>query len=304
MQSDGTANTGAARFGRAATRAFNMSSASAGATYKLDPHTALTGSLAYTERAPTFYELFADGPHGATGAYESGNPQFNKERSASIEGAVRWKRDQSSARIGFFVQQFRDFMLLRRSGRDRDSDGNGVGNGVGNCGDGTSVESGCLAELLPEFQYKAVSARLSGVEAEAKWRLAAPTYALDFEAKLDFVRADDRTNHSPLPRVAPMRLKGGIIWTKAAFGARLEVQKVSKQNRPSLDDALGATNGYTLLNVAATHGIQFGRLSGTLFLKGANLADRKAFNAVSIDTIRNVAPLPGRSVKAGILINF
>ena len=302
--SDGTANTGAVRFALPVTRTFRMGSASTGATYKINEQYSLTGNLSYTERAPTFYELYADGPHGATGAYEVGNPAFTKERSTSLELAFRWKRGTSSTRVGVFVQQFRDYLLLRRTGIDRDADGNGAGSGVSLCGDDTSVESGCTAEVLPEFRYEAVNARLMGFEAEGIWRLVEQTYTLDLEAKVDYVRAEDRTNYSPLPRIAPLRFTSGLIWSKGSWGARLEAQTIARQNRFSSDDAAGATEGYTFVNAAMTYGFQFSNVTGAVFLRGTNLTDRKAFNAVSIDTIRNLAPLPGRGIKTGVQINF
>ena len=46
------------------------------------------------------------------------------------------------------------------------------------------------------------------------------------------------------------------------------------------------------------------RIGGTVFLRGTNLTDRKAFNASSVDTIRGLAPLPGRGVKVGVQVNF
>ena len=302
--SDGTANTGAVRFGPPVTRTFHMGSGSTGATYKFDAEYSLTGNLSYTERAPTFYELYANGPHGATGAYEVGNAGFNKERSTALEFALRWKRGSSSTRVGVFVQQFRDYLLLRRTGIDRDVDGNGAGTGVSNCGDGTSVESGCTAEVLPEFRYEAANARMMGFEAEGKWRLIELPYALDLEAKVDYVQAEDRTNKSPLPRIAPLRVTSGLLWSRGVWGARLEVQTIAKQNRFSSDDTAGATESYTFINAAMTYGFQLAKVTGTAFLRGTNLTDRKAFNAVSIDIIRNLAPLPGRGIKAGLQINF
>jgi iron complex outermembrane receptor protein len=88
------------------------------------------------------------------------------------------------------------------------------------------------------------------------------------------------------------------------LGARFEAQNVAKQNRFSNDDIGDATEGYTFINAAATYGFKMDRIGGTVFLRGANLADRKAFNASSVDTIRGLAPLPGRGVKVGVQVNF
>jgi iron complex outermembrane recepter protein len=304
VSSDGAANGGAARFGEGRTRKFTMGNAAIGTTYKLSDAFSLGGSFAYAERPPSYYELFANGPHAATGAYEVGDPSFKRERSTALDLSLRWKQGTSSARAGLFTQQFRNYMALRRSGIDRDAEGNGQGVGVGDCGDGTSVESGCVAELLPEFRYEAVSARLRGFEAEGKFRVVARPYTLDLEGKIDYVRADDRTNNEPLPRIAPLRVTAGAIFGIGQWGARLELQNAAKQNRFARDDAIGATDGYTLINAAVTYNFGSEKVNGIVFIRGTNLGDRKAYSASSIDTIRAPAPLPGRGVKAGVQFNF
>lgn len=306
ISSDGGSGSlaNAVRFGDARTRAFTAGSASVGAIYKITPALSVTSNLAFTQRAPTFYELFADGPHGATGAYEAGNPSFGKERSTAIDLAMQWKEGASSARVGIFAQKFGNYISLRRTGLARDADSNGNGVGVTACADGTSVESGCIAKLLPEFRYSAISARFAGFEIEGKQRLIDGLYTVDVEAKADYTRADDRTNHEPIPRVAPLRVTGGLVWAMGDWGARVEAQNVAKQNRFSSDDIGGSTGGYTFINAAATYGFKMDRFGGTVFLRGTNLTDRKAFNASSVDTIRGLAPLPGRGVKAGVQVNF
>ena len=306
ISSDGGSGSlaNAVRFGDARTRAFTAGSASVGAIYKITPALSVTSNLAFTQRAPTFYELFADGPHGATGAYEAGNPSFGKERSTAIDLAMQWKEGASSARVGIFAQKFGNYISLRRTGLARDADSNGNDVGVTACADGTSVESGCIAKLLPEFRYSAISARFAGFEIEGKQRLIDGLYTVDVEAKADYTRADDRTNHEPIPRVAPLRVTGGLVWAMGDWGARVEAQNVAKQNRFSSDDIGGPTGGYTFINAAATYGFKMDRFGGTVFLRGTNLTDRKAFNASSVDTIRGLAPLPGRGVKAGVQVNF
>jgi iron complex outermembrane recepter protein len=304
VASDGAANGGTARFGEGRTRKFTMGNLAVGAAYKLSDAWSLGGSVAYAERPPSFYELFADGPHAATGAYEVGDPSFKRERSTALDLSLRWKQGASSARVGVFAQQFRDYMALRRSGIGRDAAGNGRGLGVSDCGDGTSVESGCTLKILPEFRYSAVSARLRGFEAEGKFRIVERPYTLDVEGKIDYVRADDLTNNEPLPRIAPLRMTAGVILGLGQWGARLELQNVAKQNRFARDDALGATDGFTLINAAVTYAFGGEKNNGTVFVRGTNLSDRKAYNASSIDTIRALAPLPGRGVKAGVQLNF
>ncbi len=307
-ESSGAGNGGVARFGEAVQRSFNLASGSVGAQWKLDPAYTLTSNLSAAERAPTFYELYANGPHGATAAYEVGDKSQSKERSTAIDLALRWKQGATSTRIGVFAQQFKNYIAQNRTGVNRDSEGNGAVIGVTDCGgadSGKSIESGCTADLLPEFRFQGVTARFTGFEWEGTWRLVEKPYTLDWEAKADYVRAEDRTNQQPLPRIAPRRFTTGLIFAQGGWSVRGEIDNRAKQTRVPTIDAIGATAGYTMINAAGAYGFNLGSAaSGTLFLRGTNLTDRKAYSASSTDTIRALAPYPGRGIKAGVQISF
>src|SRR5690606_29162997 len=58
---------GKPKFEGASGRDFTASSAALGGIYELAGPWSLAANVSYTERAPTFYELYADGPHEATG---------------------------------------------------------------------------------------------------------------------------------------------------------------------------------------------------------------------------------------------
>ncbi len=307
VESKGTTGDAPQRFGAASSKQFSLASASVGATYRISKDASVTSNVALNERAPTYYELFADGPHVATAAYEVGDRNLRKERATSIDIGFKWT-DQASAgatnvSLGVFMQSFSRFLALRRTGVDRDADGN---TGVADCGDGTSAESGCQAGILPEYRYQSVSARLSGVEMQAGWRaMNSGRWTWDLRSKLDYVRAEDRTNREPLPRIAPLRF--GIGSTLASGGLRLtaDVERATRQSRVPKGEIGGAIDGHTLISASVMYAMALGRAkSATFFVRGTNLGDSRAFNAASIDTIRYLSPLPGRSVKAGVRVEF
>jgi len=304
VQSDGAGANGIARFGGASEKTFNLSSLSLGVLLKLNATTSITGNVARSQRGPAFYELYANGPHIATAAYEAGDIRLQKEQSTALDLGVQWKwgaSGKSSARFGVFSNRFDNFIALRRTGVSRDAEGNA---GVADCGDDTSVESGCTARILPEFRFQGVQARLTGFEAEAKLRLIDQPYTLDWELKADLTRAQDLTNAEPLPRIAPLRLSTAGLFTSGPWALRAEVEHSAKQGRVPAIDSFGVTEAFTLVNVAMTYTLKLPGASALLFLKGNNLGDRKAFNASSIDTIRALAPLPGRGLKAGVQLSF
>ena len=76
VDSDGDADPAAARFGPPQQRSFDLRSASLGTVYDLNTEWSLSGNLSTSARAPASYELYANGVHAATGAYERGDPSW------------------------------------------------------------------------------------------------------------------------------------------------------------------------------------------------------------------------------------
>ena len=300
-----------------ASRSFNPGSYALGALWNAAPGWQLTSNLAYSARAPKDYELFADGPHIATGAYEVGNANFSTEKSTNLDIGAKWKRGANTFAVSAFVNRFRNYISQAATGVTRDAAGNG-GGGVGVTDDGTgrSVESGGTSSILPEFVFQQVPARFTGLEASGTIRLleAGQTsgqtasltagQTLDLELRGDIVRAVNTATGQPLPRIAPVRLGATLAWAQGAWGARFGVNHVAAQN----DVAPGqpTTNAYTLVNASVSYRQKVGATDLLWFAKLDNIGDRLAYSATSIltQTVPGKAPLPGRNFKLGLQANF
>ncbi len=288
-------------------RSFNPASVALGTLWNLSPAWQLTSSLAYSERAPKDYELFADGPHLATNAYEVGNANFTKERSSNLEVGVNWKKGANRFGLSAFVNQFSNYIALDATGVLRDSDGNGAG-GVGvtdsGNGDNTSAESGGTAGILPEFAYAQVAARFTGLEVSGNIRLLDAGQTLDLEISGDWVRAINTATGQNLPRIAPLRVGAALVWAQGPWGVRFGVNHVAAQNQVAPGQP--STSAYTLLNLVASYRQKAGRASYFWFARIDNLGDVLAYPATSIltQTAPGKSPLPGRTAKVGLQVNF
>ena len=80
VSSGGDADPMEPKFGAATQRSFSLRSASLSNVYKLSPEWSLSGTLSASERAPTSFELYANGLHAATGAFERGDASLQSER--------------------------------------------------------------------------------------------------------------------------------------------------------------------------------------------------------------------------------
>lgn len=287
-------------------KTFTPGSAALGALWNIAPAWQLTGNLAHSQRAPKDYELFANGPHVATGAFEVGNQNLGKERSTHIEAGLQWKSGANSFKVNAFTSRFSNYIALLSTGTLRDSDGNGgAGMSVTDCGDGTSVESGCAAEVMPEFEYQSVRAVFRGLEASGTarvWEGSGHTFSVEMRG--DLVRADNRTLGQPLPRIAPARFGVTGIWTRGPWSARLGFDHNAAQRRVPLGDQ--PTGSYTLWQAAATYRMQVKATTLLWYARLDNASNQLAYSASSIltQTAPGRVPLPGRSLKVGLQASF
>ena len=263
-------------------RDFNPTSYAFGVLGNVAPEWQLTSHLAWSERAPKDYELFADGVHVATNAYENGNVNLEKERSTHLDIGAAWKRGAHSASVQAFVNQFSNYISLEATGQNVNVDGTDYAG----------------------YRYTPVQARFIGVEAQSKLRLLERGQTLDLALQADSVRAENTSTGQPLPRIAPMRLGAALLWAQGPWGARLGVDQVAAQDR--VPDGQRATDGYTLWNAAMTWRARAGQSRLLWYARLDNIGDTLAYSSSSIltQTAPGKAPLPGRSLKAGLQVVF
>ena len=279
VASDGD-SAGQTQFGPAQSRSFTPFSAALGGIYQLASQWQLSGNLAYTERTPTFYELYANGLHVATGAYEEGNPDMNIEKGTNLDVAIGWKGGANRFKVGAFGSDFSNYIALLGTGLEVDTDEGSV----------------------PVYQFTGVPARMYGMELEGSWRLLDKGQTLDLDGKLDLMRATNEATGQPLPRIPPTRVTLGLNWSLGDWTARAEAVYAAAQDRVPTDDP--ATPGYTLVNLAASWALRVRGANGVLFLRVNNVGNELGYNATTIATVRPLAPLPGRGVTVGLRLNF
>jgi len=279
IDSEGDA-PGKTQFGPAQSRSFTPLSAAVGGIYDLAAPWQLSANLAYTERAPSFYELYANGLHLATGAYEVGDPNQEMERGINLDLMLQWKQGHNLFKAGAFYSDFSNYIALLATGQLVDTDEGPV----------------------PEFNFTGVPAKLYGMEFEGTWRVLDSSNILDLVGKLDVMRATNEAGDQPLPRIPPLRLTVGANSSMGPWAARAEVVYAAEQDRVPTYDV--PTPAYTIVNLAASYKLGFSGGEGLLFLRINNVTNELAYNATTIGTVRPLAPLPGRGVMAGLRISF
>lgn len=265
-------------------RNFVPISASLGMLYQLGFETTARLTAQYAERAPDAAELFSKGIHEATGTFEIGNPNLEKEQAFSIEaglarakGPFRFDATAFYTRYqGFIYRAVQDVRCLED---------------LPSCGPAADLEE----ENFDLVFFEQRDATFYGVELAAQYDVA-PIWrgVWGIDGRYDFVNARFEGGEN-VPRIPPHRLGGGIYYRDDNWFARAGILQAFDQNRIGLNEE--ATPGYTLISAELSYTAEIG--SGkvlTLGLKGENLADDEVLNHASFKRREDVL-LPGASVR-------
>ncbi len=252
-------------------------SASAGFVYKPLDGYAVALSTSYTERAANAQELFANGPHIATNAFEIGNRNLKNQKSYGVDLSLRKESGDIKGEINLFYNKFNDFINLMATGQ-------------------THADSG-----LQIYNFNNLDAEFYGAEAKINFDLYnknAKKFA--FEIRSDYVEARNSKTNEPLPRIAPLRVGGSALYSYYKLNTRLDIDYNFAQNHTA--ELEQSTKGFTMINASADYPVEIGKTRSVLYLKAINLLNQEARNHVSF--LKNVAPLPARGVMIGVRTSF
>lgn len=260
-----------------AARRFTPVSLSLGAVWAIDAQWGLAVSAARTQRAPNATELFADGPHAGTGAFERGDAALGVERARSLEVSLRRRAGFVTGAASVFTNRFANYVFEEATGTEEDG--------------------------LPVYRFVARAAKFEGCEIETWWHLHGHAGAgLDLKLAADAVRATERASGEPLPRIPARRVLGALRYAHGPWVAGVDVARTFAQDRVAAAEE--TTGGYTLLGADMSWRFAGGNeaTAWLVFLRGTNLTDAEARNHVSF--LKDVAPLPGRGITAGVRATF
>ncbi|MEN9718678.1 MAG: hypothetical protein RIQ99_1556, partial [Pseudomonadota bacterium] len=246
---------------------YDAISGALGAAYAVTPDWKLGFNLSRTERAPSAEELFANGPHAGTEAFEIGDPHLAKEAALSLEAILRGGGPGFTVEASAYHSWFANFVYDDRTG---------------------AIEDG-----LPVYQVRQADARLYGFEAQASAELARHgEWIVSADLLGDYVHATI-TGAGPAPRIPPLRVLGGLRVKSSTLDMSGEVERVTGQSRVAAFET--ATPGYTMVNAEATWR-PWGEHGPLSFVVSANnLFDVVARRHASF--LKDYAPLSGRDIR-------
>ena len=255
-------------------RNFTTVSGSAGGSYEFSPGWRAGVTLSRSARAPSIEELYANGPHAGTQAFEVGNPDLDPEKSIGIEASVRHTSGPVRVTATAYYNRFSNFIFQAATGEVEDD--------------------------LPVFQYQQGKANYYGFEIEASAELGdALGIHWDGDLIADYVHARVK-DFGPAPQIPPFRLLGGISGKRGAFEGRLEAEHAFRQNRNAPLET--ETDGYTLVNASLDWHPIADKPELTLGIAANNIFDVVARRHASL--LKDFAPLAGRDIRLTASFGF
>ncbi|MET4131867.1 iron complex outermembrane receptor protein [Porphyrobacter sp. MBR-155] len=232
----------------------------------------LNGSRA--ERAPSAEELFADGPHIATQAFEIGNPDLKTESAWGLEAYARGNIGAGTFSLTAFRQWFNDYIFLNETGEEEDD--------------------------LPVFEYLQQNADFYGIEADLSYPVIdTGSFRLLTDLRASYVRAE-LADDTAIPRIPPLSLLGALEAQTTAFDVRGEVQWFDRQNRVTTFET--PTDSFTLVNALIAWRPLADNKNVTVQVAADNIFDVTGRRHASFT--KEFVPLVGRNFRASVRLSF
>jgi iron complex outermembrane recepter protein len=254
-------------------RSWRAVTGNAGVLYRVAEPIALVLNVGRGFRAPSAADLFSNGYHEGTRAFERGDPSLGVETSLNVDLAVRAQTSALNAEAGVFANRIRDYIYLK--------------------------PVGSLDTLL----HAQGDALLTGIEAHADY---APLSILALRATVDYTRGRNTTLGVPLTLIPPSRATFRVQLQPAARGgvrrpyASLTWEGTAPQRRLHPGDV--GTSGYGLAHAGAGATFTSASRVVTVDLIARNLFDRRYRNFMS--AYKTVADAPGRSMSIRVALDL
>ena len=255
-------------------RDFDSFSGALGLTYEVVPDIRTGINLSRVARAPAAEELFSNGPHIATQAFEIGDPDLSTEKAWGAEIFARGNFAGGSFSLAAYRNWFDDFIYLAQNGEEEDE--------------------------LPVYVFLQQDATYTGIEGEVAFDLIdTGAFTLGTELLGEYVHAK-LADDSFVPRIPPLHLSGALVASAGRFDVRGEVEWYDDQN--DIAEYETATDGYTFVNAAVTWHPLPDNDGITLILKADNIFDVTGRRHTSFT--KDYVPLAGRNFSASLRASF
>jgi iron complex outermembrane receptor protein len=277
IEENGMKKRSSANFGKSDEHHFTGLNGSLGYQRILTKGYSLGGSYSYTERAPTFQELYANGAHVATGTFERGNDNLKKEKANAFEISFKKDLPSSMLTVSVYSQWFENYIALNPT---------------------TAVDGG---SGFPVNVYAQENARIYGAELDSREEIVHEFLKGTWWwiTKADITRGTGKGGDD-LPRMPAPRLTLGVEYQKDQWEFDLEAQHYFDQTHYAEGEL--KTDSFTMVNFGAMYELPKEMQNYRFYFRIKNITDEEGRLATSF--VKDQAPMPGRNFLLGVQALF
>ena len=238
--------------------------------WKLSLGTMLTG------RAPSIEDLYSDGPHLGTYAYEIGQPKLGLEKTIGVEASLEHSTTKSDIRFTGFQNYSPNYHISTKMG-----DGFVPGADWIEWGSGSSG-------WLYKYQMQGLRARIYGYESDFRYEL---NKLINFYASISVTRGENISGNKPLAYMPPDKFLFSTELDLNPFSLALQLKKVSPQSR--LGEFETKTEGYFIADLNGSYTIHSSQIVHKFIFQIDNIFNEVYYNHLS--RIKLIMPEKGQS---------
>ncbi len=230
-----------------------------------------------TGRTPGIEDLYSDGPHLGTYAYEIGQPDLALERTIGIEASLEHHTDKSEIRMTGYQNFSPNFHISTKMGDGYEPGADWIEWGSGSSG------------WLYKYQMEGLRALIFGFESEFQYTL---TKTINFFGSISAIRGENLSDNTSLAYMPPDKYLFSTELDLNPVSATLTLKKVLPQRR--LGEFETKTDGYFLVDVNGTYSIHSSKVIHKIIFRVDNIFDEEYYNHLS--RIKLIMPEKGRSL--------
>ena len=266
-------------------RIFNTASLSFGIKKTINK-IELNSWIMHTMRPPRVEELYSDGPHLGTYAYEIGNPELEVEKIYGIENSVSFNGKPFELSFITFYNYSPYYYEMAKMGDCPEAlDWNPLSGTSHPCAGADFIDWGSGEfGFLYKYKSRGSKATIKGAEINLKYNLN--DFFLNYN--FSFVNGDNKTANRPLSYMNPTKQILTLNYNKVFTNYKLRFSKIHSQNR------LGEFETYTPGALLTDFIITYNYKVHSIAIQLNNVFDEKYYNHLS--RIKDITPEPGKNI--------
>lgn len=278
---------------------FSAIGGSVGLTYKLTSNWNIATNFSRGFRAPSIFELYANGVHGGVQAYQIGNANLSEETTLGGDLSLRYKDEKTKASLTLYRTYIDNYIYLANTGVRR------------NPTTGAVIPSGGV----PEMTNQQTSAQMQGIEFSIETFLSDATR---LKGGFEIIDGKDTDNHCDLTMMPANNLSLALYHNMGTlkniknniFSLNMKAydeQQVSGPQEPfyqynNLPFGSADTSSYVLWGAGYESQVELMGQKAELAINVDNLFDTKYRNF--LDTYKGYTLGMGRSISFSLRIPF